>query len=207
MLQAALADLQTELGKRGQFLSREEVLRRQTAALLTGEDWDVTDPDYAALEQRIRIHRDAIIIQRTVVSAIRAEVGAAIGRDLLPLHKANVLAIAKAAKALHEAMEAERNLRAPLELADVPASGILRVVGGLEDPGSLDEPDSVQTRYWKEAHEFGLITEKDLPAIVRLRVSYLPSISAPDQPVEFCEPDGTLPWPGKVAALVGRRSA
>lgn len=172
-------------GGLGSLTTLRDIVASEAQALLAGHQ---ADPATARredlmrtldeLEHRTAVLRQAVDLQRGIVADLRAEIGQAIAADLLPQHKANVLAVVEAALTLSTALQAEAELRDTLTENDVPSCGIIRAMPlrGFD----LRDGQSTLSRWLLECLEHGFVKAADLPDIVRDRV---PPKAKPAAPV------------------------
>ena len=114
------------------------------------------------LTHRLAVLRSAVELQRGIVSKLRAEVGKAIATDLLPQHRANAQAVARAVFQLNAALEVEHDLRETLNQNGVPYSSCIRPMP-FPGFGLLRDPTSRAAAYLLEAYEYAFITPAELP--------------------------------------------
>lgn len=121
------------------------------------------------LTHEIIVLREAVSMQQNIVSELRSVVGKGIATDLLPQHRANVAALAKAAIEMNIAMEREDALRRALHDTNVPDCGILRPMT-MPGVGFLRDNQSRIFRFLLECEQYGFVQASDLPDIVRAQI-------------------------------------
>lgn len=126
--QARLVELQLEAAEAEKKLSdiysaiatganvdRTKSLTREAEALISGAETARPRIDYQAeisvVSHHLAVVREAIRLQREVLSDLRSEISGAIARDMQPQHVENVRRVAAAALALEAALAAEAGLR------------------------------------------------------------------------------------------------
>lgn len=177
-LQKELSGLDNQLnvayGGLGSLTEPRDIIRDEASALLSGatpapaSDRSAIIRTIDELTHRIAVLRQAVTMQKSIVDNLRAEVGTAIARDLLPQHSANVAAVIDAAITLSTALQAEQELRDTLTELGIPFSSVLRA---MPIPGfNLRDDQSRLSHYLLECYEYGLVKSGDLPDVVRERL-------------------------------------
>ena len=183
--QARLAELQLEAGvieqKRSDLYAaiaqqatsdRAKSLTHEAEALISGAEIVARVDLHAQLSDaghRLAVVREAIRLQRDVLTSLQGEISAAISRDLLPKHVENVRHVVDAALALETALAAEAELRDLLHENGVHYSSAIRPMP-IPGFGRLSDDQSRISRYLVECVEFGFMRSDELPDIVRDRL-------------------------------------
>lgn len=147
-------------------------LTREAEALISGVEIVACVDLHAQLADvghRLAVVREAIRLQREVLTGLLGEISAAISRDTLPQHIENVRGVAAAAIALEAALAAEADLRDALHQNGVLYSGVIRPMP-LLGVGLLRDDQSRISRYLAECVEYGFLRANELPEIVRARL-------------------------------------
>lgn len=153
----------------------QDRITEEAQALLSGEQLQTTSnrdtllKTYSELMHKMRVLREAISMQKSIVQSLAAEIGNEIATTLLPQHMANVAAVAKAALQLSSAIEAEADLRNELIAKGIPFTAVLRpmVFTGV---GLVGDSQSRLVRYLLECEEYGFVQASALPDVVRRHI-------------------------------------
>lgn len=149
--------------------------KREAEALLVGgeshgavyQQREMLTNTLSEVRHKIAVLYEAIEMQRKIVAELAAEVSGAIARDLVPHHRANVVAVFDALLQLNTALEAEDDLRDSLYEQGVMYSGFIRP---MPFTGTLKDGNSRIMHYMKECYEYGFIERKQLPDVVLDRI-------------------------------------
>lgn len=168
----------------------------EASALLTGvsvENGKQNDlrGSLAEITHRLAVVRQALKMQREIVDELASEVGAAIARDMLPMHKANVEAVVEAALQLNAALEAECELRDSLFENGVHYQSVIRPMP-LPGFGRIADDQSRVSRYLLEAVEYGFVPASSMPDVVRDRIPKPQKFAPPQKPARRSDNDGWI---------------
>jgi hypothetical protein len=172
-LEIQLSDTLTNLNSINSVV--HDRIAEEAKALLSGGQYaakssrDLLTKTLSELNHKIRVLREAVSMQKNIVSELAADVGKQIATALLPEHKANVSAVIVAVLKLAEALEDESALYQALFDSCVPTCGVLRPMP-FTGVGLLRDSQSRITRYLLECEEYGFVRAADLPDVVRAQI-------------------------------------
>lgn len=187
-------NITADISAQGAAVASTQIQKEATAMLAGGvsvaqQRREAMHQELGDVAHQLAVVRAAINMQRDIVTRLADEVSREIATDVLPLHHANVRAVAAALLDLNTALEAEAELRDVLRENGVMYSGVIRPMP-VTGVGTLRDDQGKTMRYLLECFEYGFLADHELPDVVRSKIVVKIKKIAPEKPAAPRNNDG-----------------